>query len=51
MKNCNKVKKKGLFNLIRVTKIDKISSIKANANKKIEQTLEQFVSLFRGFKF
>ena len=45
MKNCNKVKiknLKGLLNLIRVTKIDEILNIKANTNKKIEQTFKQF---------
>ena len=45
MKKCNKVKiknLKGLLNLIRVTKIDEILNIRANTNKKIEQTFKQF---------
>ena len=35
-------KLKGLLNLIRVTKIDEILTIKVNINKKIEQILKEF---------
>ena len=35
-------KLKGLLNLIRVTKIDEILTIKVNTNKKIEQILKEF---------